>query len=291
MRSCWPTVDGVEDWLETMNGAVLVRGHARFIDPHTIDVDGRTAASRSHFPQCRWPGRGSRVSGPGRYRLSDEASESWIWIMSPGIWSIVGGSYIALEFAQMYRALRGAGDGDREGPATDLAAKTRTSRPPSPRSCEAEGHRRGAQRRPASGSSSARTVSRSTPRDGAGPDRGHAPACSRWDGCPTPTTSAWRTPAWTSTDVATSWWTISCAPPSEHIWAMGDCNGKGAFTHTSYNDFEIVAANLLDDDPRRVERPRPHLRALHRPTAGAGRHDRRSGAPDPAEKRWWASVR
>ncbi|MDT5013091.1 MAG: hypothetical protein QOH57_4708, partial [Mycobacterium sp.] len=38
----------------------------------------------------------------------------------------------------------------------------------------------------------------------------------------------------------------------EHIWAMGDCNGRGAFTHTSYNDFEIVAANLLDDDPRRV---------------------------------------
>src|SRR5579862_8854092 len=36
------------------------------------------------------------------------------------------------------------------------------------------------------------------------------------------------------------------------IWAMGDCNGKGAFTHTSYNDYEIVAANLLDHDSRRV---------------------------------------
>jgi len=36
------------------------------------------------------------------------------------------------------------------------------------------------------------------------------------------------------------------------VWAMGDCNGRGAFTHTSYNDFEIVAANLLDNDPRRV---------------------------------------
>jgi pyruvate/2-oxoglutarate dehydrogenase complex dihydrolipoamide dehydrogenase (E3) component len=36
------------------------------------------------------------------------------------------------------------------------------------------------------------------------------------------------------------------------IWALGDCNGKGAFTHTSYNDFEIVAANLLDSDDRRV---------------------------------------
>jgi len=36
------------------------------------------------------------------------------------------------------------------------------------------------------------------------------------------------------------------------IWALGDCNGKGGFTHTSYNDFEIVAANLLDNDNRRV---------------------------------------
>jgi len=36
------------------------------------------------------------------------------------------------------------------------------------------------------------------------------------------------------------------------IWAMGDCNGRGAFTHTSWNDFEIVAANLLDNDSRRV---------------------------------------
>jgi pyruvate/2-oxoglutarate dehydrogenase complex dihydrolipoamide dehydrogenase (E3) component len=33
---------------------------------------------------------------------------------------------------------------------------------------------------------------------------------------------------------------------------LGDCNGKGAFTHTAYNDFEIVAANLLDQDKRRV---------------------------------------
>jgi pyruvate/2-oxoglutarate dehydrogenase complex dihydrolipoamide dehydrogenase (E3) component len=36
------------------------------------------------------------------------------------------------------------------------------------------------------------------------------------------------------------------------IWAMGDCNGRGAFTHTSWNDFEIVAANLFDNDQRRV---------------------------------------
>jgi len=37
-----------------------------------------------------------------------------------------------------------------------------------------------------------------------------------------------------------------------HVWALGDCNGKGAFTHTSYNDYEIVADNLLSNAGRKV---------------------------------------
>jgi pyruvate/2-oxoglutarate dehydrogenase complex dihydrolipoamide dehydrogenase (E3) component len=36
------------------------------------------------------------------------------------------------------------------------------------------------------------------------------------------------------------------------IWALGEANGRGAFTHTSYNDYEIVAANVLDGERRRV---------------------------------------
>jgi pyruvate/2-oxoglutarate dehydrogenase complex dihydrolipoamide dehydrogenase (E3) component len=43
-----------------------------------------------------------------------------------------------------------------------------------------------------------------------------------------------------------------CRTNVEGIWAMGDVNGRGAFTHTSWNDFEIVAANLFDNDPRRI---------------------------------------
>jgi pyruvate/2-oxoglutarate dehydrogenase complex dihydrolipoamide dehydrogenase (E3) component len=43
-----------------------------------------------------------------------------------------------------------------------------------------------------------------------------------------------------------------CRTTVEGIWAVGDVNGRGAFTHTSYNDFEIVAANLFDNDPRRI---------------------------------------
>ena len=44
----------------------------------------------------------------------------------------------------------------------------------------------------------------------------------------------------------------ACRTSVPGIWAMGECNGRGAFTHTAYNDFEIVAGNLLDADPRRL---------------------------------------
>ena len=59
---------------------------------------------------------------------------------------------------------------------------------------------------------------------------------------------------------ASSPWTTQLRTNVGHIWAMGDCNGRGAFTHTSYNDFEIVAANLLDDEPRRVNDGFPPMR-------------------------------
>jgi pyruvate/2-oxoglutarate dehydrogenase complex dihydrolipoamide dehydrogenase (E3) component len=67
------------------------------------------------------------------------------------------------------------------------------------------------------------------------------------------------------------------------IWAMGDCNGKGAFTHTSYNDFEIVAANLLDNDPRRVsDRIQAHALYIDPPLGQVGLTEtevRRMGTP------------
>jgi pyruvate/2-oxoglutarate dehydrogenase complex dihydrolipoamide dehydrogenase (E3) component len=67
------------------------------------------------------------------------------------------------------------------------------------------------------------------------------------------------------------------------IWAMGDCNGKGAFTHTSYNDFEIVAANLLDNDPRRVsDRIPAHALYIDPPLGRIGLSEaevRQSGRP------------
>ena len=56
------------------------------------------------------------------------------------------------------------------------------------------------------------------------------------------------------------------------IWALGDCNGRGAFTHTAYNDFEIVAANLLDGEDRKRQRsasPATRSTSIRRSAASA----------------------
>ena len=65
------------------------------------------------------------------------------------------------------------------------------------------------------------------------------------------------------------------------VWAIGDCNGRGGFTHTSYNDYEIVAANLLDREKRRVsDRIRAYAVYIDPPLGRAGMSEadvRRSG--------------
>lgn len=73
------------------------------------------------------------------------------------------------------------------------------------------------------------------------------------------------------------------------IWALGDCNGKGAFTHTSYNDFEIVAGNLLDKESRGVsDRIQAYALYTDPPLGRAGMTEteaQRSGRPILVGKR------
>src|SRR5271154_2766196 len=75
---------------------------------------------------------------------------------------------------------------------------------------------------------------------------------------------------------------------------MGDCNGKGAFTHTAYNDYEIVAANILDQDPRRVsERIPAYALYIDPPLGRAGMSEaevRSTGKPALVGKRPMAKV-
>jgi len=80
----------------------------------------------------------------------------------------------------------------------------------------------------------------------------------------------------------------------EGVWALGDCNGKGAFTHTSYNDYEIVAANLIDGDSRRVsDRIPAYALYIDPPLGRAGMTEaevRKSGRKALAGKRLMTRV-
>ncbi|OBA71277.1 mercuric reductase [Mycobacterium sp. 1554424.7] len=238
---------GVESWLEGMEGCTLIRGHARFADPHTISVNGDLLHGERIFLNV-----GGRAVVPDIPGLSDVDYLTNVSILEldtvPSHLVIVGGSYIALEFAQMYRRFGARVTVVERGPRLasredeDVSATVREI-------LEAEGIDI------VVGADDVRITKTDngfelTPRAGAEPIAGShlLMAVGRRPN----TDDLGLEAAGVQTDRGYIVVDDQLRTNVDHIWAMGDCNGKGAFTHTSYNDFEIVAANLLDDDPRRV---------------------------------------
>ncbi|WAJ43005.1 FAD-containing oxidoreductase [Mycobacterium sp. Aquia_216] len=239
---------GVEDWLEGMDGCTVFRGHARFADPHTLRVgDDELHADRIFLNV------GGRAVVPNIPGLDDVEFLTNVSILEidtlPAHLVIVGGSYIALEFAQMYRRFGAAVTVVERGPRLasredeDVSATIKEI-------LEAEGIEI------VLGADDVRIVKsdngfKLTARAGADPIVGSHLLLAV--GRRPNTDDLGLEAAGVQTD-ARGYIEVDDQLKTnvDHIWAMGDCNGKGAFTHTSYNDFEIVAANLLDDDPRRV---------------------------------------
>jgi pyruvate/2-oxoglutarate dehydrogenase complex dihydrolipoamide dehydrogenase (E3) component len=240
--------EGVESWLDGMAGCTVYRGHARFEDPHTTRVNGDLLHADQIFLNV-----GGRAVVPDIPGLSDIQFLTNVSILEldtlPTHLVIVGGSYIALEFAQMYRRFGARVTVVEKGPRLasredeDVSATVREI-------LEAEG---------IDVVVNADDIRISnidngfelTPRAGFDPITGShlLMAVGRRPN----TDDLGLEAAGVQTD-ARGYIVVDDQLKTnvEHIWAMGDCNGKGAFTHTSYNDFEIVAANLLDNDPRRV---------------------------------------
>jgi pyruvate/2-oxoglutarate dehydrogenase complex dihydrolipoamide dehydrogenase (E3) component len=239
---------GVEDWLYGMDGCTVYRGHAHFEDPHTISVNGDLLRGDRIFLNV-----GGRAVVPDIPGLSDVDFLTNVSILEldtlPAHLVIVGGSYIALEFAQMYRRFgarvtvveKGQRLASRED--EDVSATVGQI-------LEAEGIDIvvGADDIRISNNANGFEL---TPHAGADPIAGShlLMAVGRRPN----TDDLGLEAAGVQTD-AHGYIVVDDELKTnvDNIWAMGDCNGKGAFTHTSYNDFEIVAANLLDNDPRRV---------------------------------------
>jgi pyruvate/2-oxoglutarate dehydrogenase complex dihydrolipoamide dehydrogenase (E3) component len=239
---------GVEDWLEGMDGCTVFRGHASFEDSHTLRVGDQALHADRIFLNV-----GGRAVVPDIPGLDDIEYLTNVSILEldtlPHDLVIVGGSYIALEFAQMYQRFgaqvtvveRGPRLASREDDEVSTAIRE---------ILEAEGID------VVVGADDVRITKGDkdfelTPAAGAAPIRGTHLLLAV--GRRPNTDDLGLEAAGVQTD-ARGYVVVDDQLKTnvDHIWAMGDCNGKGAFTHTSYNDFEIVAANLLDDDPRRV---------------------------------------
>ena len=241
---------GLERWLGGMAGCTVYRGAARFESPTQMSVDGHILCAPHIFLNIG--ARPVKPAWPGIDRIPYLTSSTILELTEiPQHLIVVGGSYIGLEFAQMFRrfgsqvtiiersprivmhededvsaCVQGILEG--EGIQFRLKAECIELRP-SPKGVSAqvncdEGD-------PAiEGTHILLAVGRAPNTDDLGVEKAGIAIDAH---------------GFVKVDDQ-----LRSNVPG--IWAMGDCNGKGAFTHTAYNDFEIVAANLLDSDPRKV---------------------------------------
>ncbi len=244
------SVAGLTDWLGGIKTLTSVRGEARFTGPNAVRVGDDELSAPKIFINVG--GRPSVPDWPGIHDVPYLTNTSMMAVdFLPEHLVIVGGSYIGLEFAQMYRRFGSRVTVIEAGPRLiaredrDVSDTVRTM-------LEGEGiashvnaknlamARRGDQVHVAfeangaaqsiAGSHLLLAVGRRPNTDGLGLDAAGIATDAR---------------GFIIVDDE-----LRTNVPG--VWALGDVNGKGAFTHTSYNDFEIVAANLLDGGARRV---------------------------------------
>jgi len=241
---------GVTNWIKRTQNVTLIHGQARFEGPHSVRVNDTSLEAPEIFINVG--GRASIPNMPGIRDVTFLTNSSMMDVdFLPEHLLVIGGSYIGLEFAQMYRRfgsrvtviemaprlisrededvsacvqaiLEGEGIAVRLN-AECLSLARRADGIAVHLGCEDEP-------REVAGSHLLLAIGRVPNTDDLGLDKAGVKTNTR---------------GFIEVDDQ-----LRTSVPG--IWALGDANGRGAFTHTSYNDYEIVAANLLDNDPRRV---------------------------------------
>ncbi len=241
---------GVESWLKGMENVTVFEGHGRFESPDTVIVNGQTLEADKIFINV-----GGRAfvppmpDGEGLPYLTNSGMMEIDFL--PEHLVIIGGSYVGLEFGQMYRRfgsevtiiekgprLIGREDEDVSDTVREIMEKEGINLRLNAECINAKKHDRGVEVEvdcthgdpSVIGTHLLWAVGRVPNTDDLGLEKARIETNEK---------------GYIQVDDQ-----LRTNVPG--VWAIGDCNGKGAFTHTSYNDYEIVAANLLDNDPRRV---------------------------------------
>ncbi len=240
----------LESWVEGTEGLTWIKGEARFSGPRRMEVNGESLTADQVFINT-----GGRPTVPDWPGLADVPYLTNIEMMDldvlPEHLVVAGGSYVGLEFAQMYRRFGSQ--------VTVVEYADRLIAREDPEISQAVGDMLAAEG----------IAIITDARDFAVERRGDGVRLSitakgkslAVDGSHL-LVAVGRKPNIEALDLAAAgvktdehgYITVDdqLRTSAEGVWAMGDVNGHGAFTHTSYNDFEIVAANLLENDPRQL---------------------------------------
>ncbi|MDK1491342.1 FAD-containing oxidoreductase [Sinorhizobium sp. 7-81] len=260
---------GVESWLKSMKNCTVIEGHAHFESPTDVRVGDELISGDQIF--INTGGRAAVPDFPGVDEVSYLTNTSMMDLADlPDHLVIIGGSYIGLEFAQMFRRFgsevtvieKGPRLIGREDPEVsdairdilekegiDIRLNAECIRFAKHKDGVAAGVNCTSGAPEVIGSHVLLATGRRPNTDDLGLDKAGVKTDARGN-------------------IEVDDFLRSSVP---HIFAMGDCNGRGAFTHTAYNDFEIVAANLLDNDPRQVtERIQTYALYIDPPLGRAG---------------------
>lgn len=243
--------NGVEKWLREMPGCTVIEGHARFEESDRIRVGEELLTAPRIFINVG--GRAFIPNFPGINEVPYLTNTSMLAMDTiPEHLLIIGGSYIGLEFAQIYRRfgskvtiiekgrrLIAREDEDVSEAIREILQHDGITIRTSAECIRIEAHKNGV------------TIDLNC--EGGEPESivgshvllavGRTP--NTQDLCLDKAGVAIDSRGYIKVD-------DSLATNVPGIWALGDCNGRGAFTHTAYNDFEIVAANLLNGEQRKV---------------------------------------
>jgi len=244
------STDGLKKWIAGMKHVTLVHGQAKFTGPRRVAVKGKEYQAERVFINVG--ARATVPPMPGVKEVPFLTNSSMMKVdFRPPQLIIVGGSYIGLEFAQMYRRFGAEVTVLERAPKLlpreddDVAAEIRAI-------IEREGVEIRTDAECMELKKKGKRISVGLHCKGGAPIAEGTHVLLAVGRTPNTADLGLREAGIEADERGYIKVDDECRTGAEGVWALGECNGKGAFTHTSYNDYEIVAANLFDGDKRRI---------------------------------------
>ena len=241
---------GIEEWLKNLNGCKVHEGHARFAGPHSVEVGDEMLEAEWIFINVGGRALAPPIPGLDEVGYFTNSSMMEVDFLPPHL-IILGGSYIGLEFAQIYRRFGSEVSVIELAPHL-IAREDEDVSMAVTNILNGEGIKTYVNSKVVRVGRQGNDIAADIVRDGTASQITGSHLLMAIGRRPNTDDLGLEVAGIATDDRGYIKVDDQLRTNVPGVWALGDSNGRGAFTHTSYNDFEIVAANLLDHKRRRV---------------------------------------